>query len=553
MTASTDAAVAFGQAMARPTGPDGAFELVTEPVLGPAIPVMKNRLRAVADLLPRSLRWGAADYIVTADRRISYLEHARAVAALATALRDRYGVTPGDRVGILAANTPEWVTAFWATQALGAVTVGLNAWWTPRETAYAVDHSRPTILVVDAKRASALPELPDSVTVLTMEEDLPALIVEFTGSPMPTVEVDEDDPSVILYTSGTSGRPKGALHSQRNLLAVVDYQRLNDAVIDEFCGRTYDPDTPSRSRHLLTSPLFHIASLHNLVVPRLATGGAVIMNRGAFDAETVLALIERERVTNWGAVPTMAARLLEVADTDRFDLSSLTAFALASAPSSIALKGRLQETFAFARNALVDSYGLTEFSTAVSVATPLDIAAFPGTLGRPIITVDVEIRDPLGVPVADGVEGEVCVRSPFVMLGYWEDESATRAAIDSERWLRTGDHGVMEDGRLRLSGRRSDLILRGGENIYPTEIEQCLDEHPDVAECAVLGVAHPDLGQEVAAVVVLHPGAEVTPEQLGEFAAERLAYFKVPTQWRITDEVLPRNATGKIMRRRIQA
>ncbi|WLP89437.1 class I adenylate-forming enzyme family protein [Gordonia sp. NB41Y] len=553
MTASTDAAVAFGQAMARLTGPDGAFELVTEPVLGPAIPVMKNRLRAVADLLPRSLRWGAADYIVTADRRISYLEHARAVAALATALRDRYGVAPGDRVGILAANTPEWVTAFWATQALGAVTVGLNAWWTPRETAYAVDHSRPTILVVDAKRASALPELPDSVTVLTMEEDLPALIVEFTGSPMPTVEVDEDDPSVILYTSGTSGRPKGALHSQRNLLAVVDYQRLNDAVIDEFCGRTYDPDTPSRSRHLLTSPLFHIASLHNLVVPRLATGGAVIMNQGAFDAETVLALIERERVTNWGAVPTMAARLLEVADTDRFDLSSLTAFALASAPSSIALKGRLQETFAFARNALVDSYGLTECSTAVSVATPLDIAAFPGTLGRPIITVDVEIRDPLGVPVADGVEGEVCVRSPFVMLGYWEDESATRAAIDSERWLRTGDHGLMEDGRLRLSGRRSDLILRGGENIYPTEIEQCLDEHPDVAECAALGVAHPDLGQEVAAVVVLHPGAEVTPEQLGEFAAERLAYFKVPTQWRITDEVLPRNATGKIMRHRIQA
>ncbi len=165
--------------------------------------------------------------------------------------------------------------------------------------------------------------------------------------------------------------------------------------------------------------------------------------------------------------------------------------------------------------------------------------------------MSLEIRDPFGEWLPDGVEGEVCVRSPFVMLGYWEDEEATAAAITPDRWLRTGDYGVIENGRLRLTGRRSDLILRGGENVYPTEIEQTLDEHPAVRECAVIGVPHPDLGQEVAAVVVLAEGASVTEEELREYAAERLSYFKVPTRWRITSDLLPRNATGKTVRREV--
>ncbi|PXW30350.1 UNVERIFIED_CONTAM: acyl-CoA synthetase (AMP-forming)/AMP-acid ligase II [Williamsia faeni] len=551
MSAPTDPQLQIAAVMTRLTGPGGPFELVEEDVLGTSMQVMKHRRHAVAELLPQSLNWGDADYLVTTDRRISYAEHARSVTALATALRDKYRVGKGDRVGILAANTPEWVMTFWATQALGAITVGLNGWWVPREVTYGLEHSRPTVLVVDARRAAALPEIPSTVTVLTMEEDLPALIAEYDGADLPYPDVDEDDPSVILYTSGTSGRPKGALHSQRNLLAVVDYQRFSDGFMAELSRQTYDPTAPSPARHLLTSPLFHIASLHNLVVPRLATGGAVIMNQGAFDADTILGLIERERVTNWGAVPTMATRLLEHDNVEKYDLSSLQSFALASAPSSVAFKEKLQSKFAFARNALVDSYGLTECSTAIAVATPADIEAFPGTLGRPIVTVSLQIRDPLGRQVTDGTEGEICVRSPFVMLGYWEDEAATDAAIAPGRWLRTGDFGIVEDGRLRLTGRRSDLILRGGENVYPTEIEQCLDEHPDVAECAVVGVPHPDLGQEVAAVIVTRPGASATEDDLRAFATERLSYYKVPTQWRITDHPLPRNATGKMMRRSI--
>src|SRR5690606_22036386 len=181
---------------------------------------------------------------------------------------------------------------------------------------------------------------------------------------------------------------------------------------------------------------------------------------------------------------------------------------------SPALKQRLREKFPFAGQALVDSYGLTECSTAVAVATAPELEAFPGTLGSPIITVSLEIRDPFGERVPVGDEGEVCVRSPYVMLGYWEDPEALDAAITSDGWLRTGDYGTIENGRLRLTGRRSDLILRGGENVYPTEIEQRLDEHPDIVESAVIGVDHEDLGQEVAAVVVLRPGSTVIEDEL---------------------------------------
>ncbi|WP_213934533.1 class I adenylate-forming enzyme family protein [Rhodococcus sp. B50] len=534
------------------TGPGGRFEIVEEDVRGNRMPVMRNRDRRIGDLVAASRQWGDRDYLVTADRRISFTEHADAVAALATALRDDYGVRKGDRVAVLAANSPEWIVAFWAAQCLGAIAVGLNSWWTPAEITYGVDLAGPKVIFADAKRTELLAAADVSgFELLSLEKDVPRIVAERAGSELPSADVAEDDPAVILFTSGTSGRPKGALHSHRNVLAVVDYHRYSDALVAAMYQRPYDDSVPSDNRYLLASPLFHIASLHNLAIPRLATGSAVVMTEGAFDIDKVFALIEREKVTNWGAVPTMAARMLDHENPGRYDLSSLTAFALASAPSSPALKQRLREKFPFADQALVDSYGLTECSTAVALATAPELEAFPGTLGSPIITVSMEIRDPFGERVPDGREGEVCVRSPYVMLGYWEDPEATDAAITAEGWLRTGDYGTIENGRLRLTGRRSDLILRGGENVYPTEIEQRLDEHPDVVESAVIGVDDEDLGQVVAAVVVLRSTSTLTEEDLRSYCAERLAYYKIPTVWRITQDLLPRNATGKIIRRSI--
>ncbi|MER5839305.1 class I adenylate-forming enzyme family protein [Streptomyces prasinus] len=546
MPSDTDHRSAALARVAALTGPGGRFELADDDVLGTRLPVFTHRQRALHEVLHASLAYAGRDYIVTADRRITFAEHAAQVASLARVLREEYGVAEGDRVAIAAANSPEWIQVFWATVSIGAVAVGFNAWWSAREMAHGVHHAEPSLVVADVKQAAKLEGC--EVPVLSLEDDLRRFLTAHPDAPLPSADVAEDDPAVILYTSGTSGRPKGAVHTHRNLLAVVEYHRLNDALLREFG----DPLAPEDRVYLLAMPLFHIASLHNLAVPRLATGSRIALHQGAFDVDAVLGMIERERVTNWGAVPTMAHRMLEHGRADRYDTSSLTSFALASAPSSTQFKERLRRELPFAKNSLVDSYGLTESCTGIAAASPQELAAAPGTLGRPVTGVRLEIRDPAGEVVGEGEEGEVWVRSMYNMLGYWRDPEATANAIGADRWLRTGDLGCLREGRLYLSSRRSDLIIRGGENVYPAEIETVLAEHPDVRECLVLGVPDPDLGQEVAAVVVLRPGSAVTEEALREYVADELAYFKVPKRWRLTVEELPRNATGKVIRRSVR-
>ncbi|MFI0484930.1 class I adenylate-forming enzyme family protein [Actinomadura sp. 9N215] len=531
------------EAMGALTGPGGEFEPVATRILGARLAALPSRYRALHEVLAEAAARGDRDYIVTATERIGFARFVDTVSAVARALRDQYGVRPGDRVAIAAANSPAWITVFWASVSIGAVATACNAWWSRRELAWALDLTEPRVIVADERRAALLGDA--SVPVIELPAGLDALTAGYAGAPLPSSAAGEDDPAVIVFTSGTSGRAKGAVHSHRNLLAVVEYHRLNDALAQALGS----PVAPEDKRYLLASPLFHIASLHNLAVPRLATGSTVVMHTGAFDADRVLRLIERERVTHWGAMPTMAHRLLDHGDLSRYDLSSLTAFSLSSAPSSPAFKERLRRGLPFAADSLVDSYGLTESCTAVTVATAQDLARWPGTLGRPIVTVELEIRGPDDRPVPDGVEGEVCVRSPFNMLGYWNDDDATARAIDADRWLHTGDLGVLDDGRLRLSSRRSDLIIRGGENVYPAEVEGVLAEHPAVAECVVLGVPHEELGQEVLAVVLTRDRTSVTETELTEHARAALAYYKVPARWRITTEPLPRNATGKVVRR----
>ncbi len=545
MSSTVDPRIAAQQIVAGLTGADGPFPLARRDVLGSETLVFESRARALHELLAASVEHGDRAYMATSDRVLTFAEHARLVSSLAEELRTTYGVKPGDRVAIAAANSPEWIIAFWATVSVGAIFVGFNAWWSARELAYGMQHAHPTLVFADARRAAALTEA--EVPVLSVEEDLPRLASLHPDAPLPSADVAEDDPAVILYTSGTSGLPKGAVHSHRNLCSVVEYHRLNDAILGAFG----DPTDPRDRSYLLALPLFHIASLHNLAVPRLATGSKIALHEGSFDVDRVMGLIEKEHVTNWGAVPTMAGRLLEH-DLSGYDTSSLRAFSLASAPSSIPFKERLRTGLPFA-SALVDSYGLTESCTAVAVASPLDLADAPGTLGHSIIGVELEIRDPDDQAVPAGVEGEVCVRSAYNMLGYWDNPSATSAAFRGDRWLHTGDIGTLdEQGRVSLSSRRSDLIIRGGENVYPAEIEAVLTEHPAVAECLVMGVDHSDLGQEVAVVVVPASAGtvdeSVLQQELTDFVSGEIAYYKVPTHWRFTSSALPRNATGKVIR-----
>jgi acyl-CoA synthetase (AMP-forming)/AMP-acid ligase II len=545
------------EAIARVTVPGARFEIRTENVLGERLEVYANRERSLGSLVRASARFGPREYLVTAGRRITFAQHYAAVAALAAALRAEYGVRKGDRVGICSANTPEWIVAFWAAVSLGAIAVGMNSMWAAPEVRHGIELTSPKVLIADAPRRAVIrdagigdagigdagiPGTP-AAPVLSFEADLPVLIARHQGAVLPDAEADEDDPAVILFTSGTSGRAKGVTHSHRNVLAAMWHVMLGDAIAAER-GM---PPQPGR-RFLLLSPLFHITSLHNLAVPRLAAGDTAVIYSGRFEIDRVLALIEAERITNWGAVPTMVSRLVRHPGLAKYDLSSLRALSVNSAPSSPELKDQVRTALPVAGQALVTTYGLTESSTAATVASPVDLLEDPDTVGGPVPTVGVSIRDAAGNEVPDGTEGEIWLRGAQMMLGYWNDLAATAASSAPHGWFRTGDLGTMRDGRLRVPARRSDLILRGGENVYPAEVEFALGSHPAVSECAVFGVPHADLGQEVAAVVVVASGDTVTEDDLTAYARERLARYKVPSRWLITTDALPRNATGKVIR-----
>src|SRR5699024_5312667 len=322
-----------------------------------------------------------------------YTEHLRRVARLAEALRTDHGVSPGDRVAVLSANNAEWIMTFWAASALGAITVGMNAFWSPAEVAYGTERTSPT---VSAAGDTHLPAARQAAAahggeVLSIDQIAALAGTPFDGEPeagypLPDTPIDEDDPAVIIFTSGTSGKPKGATHSHRNVIAATDYFRYNDAMAAAF-GR---PRT--LSRYLMTSPLFHIAALHNLAAPRLVAGDTVVIYTGRFDVDTVLRLIERERIESWGAVPTMATRLVQHGDLSGYDLSSLKILSLGAAPSSAELKAQLREKIPAVADTLGTNYGQTECSTAAVFATAADLAERPDTVGTPIVNVEVAIR-----------------------------------------------------------------------------------------------------------------------------------------------------------------
>lgn len=539
----------------RPSRVRNELEIRDEDVRGTMLPVFADRDRSLVDILDRSRGHGERVYLACDGRHITFARHYVMVARLATVLRDEYGVQPGDRVAISAANSAEWVITFWATVSLGAIAVAMNSHWAPAEVAYSCRHVRPTLVVADARRRAKLGEIfaepgasvSAGIPVLGIETDVADICAgrRTAGAAgadpaeCPAVRLDEDAPAVIIYTSGTTGRPKGAVHSHRNVIAARDFYRYNDA-------RASAPGY--ERRYLMTGPLFHIAALHNIAVPRLDTGETVVISTGRFDVDKVLALIASERVTHWTGVPTMGHRLLEDGNNGGHDLSSLRSFSLGAASTPPAMRERLRVLLPGATSAMTATYGQTECSTAATIATPDQLAANPRSVGGPAVNTEVRICDGTGAPVPDGVEGEVCVRSAGVMLGYWDNPEATARAIDNDGWLHTGDLGVLRNGELEINSRRTDLIIRGGENIYPMEVENALDTHPDVRESIVFGRPSAEYGQEVAAVVVPRQPGSVDVDSLRVHVAGLLAGYKVPSSWTVSTTPLPRNATGKVVR-----
>src|SRR5262245_33333683 len=536
--------------LARLLAPGAPFEIVEEEVLGERMPVFRNRRRSLREILAASAAHGKRDYVVHGGRRISYADHLGLVASTARALRDLYGVRPGDRVAILAANCPEWIVAFWATTSLGACVAALNGWWTGDEILYGVENSDPRLLIGDRKRLARVAGSELGVPVLEIESGFEKLLRFAPDAALPEDPIGEDEPAVILYTSGTTGRPKGAVNTQRGICGFLQGALLNGArLMLTAAARGVPPEpSPLPPAALVTAPLFHMSGLHAGAIMTLAVGGKTVWRSGRFDPEDVLRLIEKERITTWAGLGSMAPLVLNHPRFGDYDVSSLRNLGSGGAPTSPTLLERMKQVSPVGARGRGLGYGLSESVATVAMIGGEELEERPTSVGRVQPTIAVEIRDARGRVLPEGREGEIHVRSPYTMLGYWRNDDATRKTLRSGRWLATGDVGRLEDGYLYINSRARDLILRGAENVYPIEIEHRLEAHPDVAEAAVFGVGHPELGQEVKAIVVPKRGSRIDPRELARFVGERLAPYKVPAHWEVRSEPLPRNAAGKVLK-----
>ena len=568
----------FQEITAQLTAPGAQFETTTELIDGIEQTVYTNRFGSLREVAQFSqLAHGPKEFIVYGDRRITFGEFFDQANAVSAALQSA-GVAKGDRVAVLAQNCPEWCLTFWGTVDIGSVLVGLNGWWTNDEILYGLEDSGAKVLVADRKRFERIKDDVDRLDFLERvylidcdpAEVTPAgsdgaklyrfadLLTPTAGSApgatsIADIAIDEADYAVIFYTSGTTGRPKGAISTHRsmvcNLQNTVFVVTASAALLaanhpDQAAAASSGGDQPVA---LFTSPLFHVSGCHTSMVVGALAGMRLAMIEGKFEPDKALELIERERASTWSTVPTMVWRVCESPNRHYFDTSTITSVGFGGSPSADELQRRIRETFPNVA-ATTNAYGLTETSSAATVLVGDDALNRADTVGLPMPTVTLGISDGNAGLAAAGATGEVLVKSPLLMAGYWNKPDATASTI-RDGWLYTGDVGFIDDdGYLHITDRSKDMIIRGGENVYCVEIENCLVEHPRIADAAIIGVPHNGLGEEVKAVIEVVGGETLDADEVRAWVAERLAPFKVPTYVEFHDGKLPRNASGKLLK-----
>ena len=534
-------------------GPGSAFELVEEDVLGQRLPVFAQRpphLRATLEQAAE--RYGDQTYLVFVGtgESLTFAQVRDRVAALCPVLVE-HGIGQGDRVAIASANCAAYALLGYATAALGAIIVGLNGWWTGPELDYGLELTTPKLVAGDAKRLERLAGTVSPWASRTVPfETLLARLADGRAAsdlplPLPEVTLAEDDPVMILFTSGTTGRPKGAVLSHRNL----GHMALSSALGMALAALT-PPEQPVSTRQpasIHVSPFFHISGVVPLFITSPMFGMKLVFPPGGrWDELTQLRLSQEHGITSWSGVPTQLRRLLEHPELDSFDLGSLRTIGVGGAMLAAELIRHINKKLPTVR--VTNGYGMTESTGNGTRAVGDLLLAHSGSVGPAEPGIEVQVRDIDGTKVMpDGEIGEIHMRGASIFLGYWEDKEATAVALDAERWYRSGDYGRVEDGVLCLESRMRDLIIRAGENIYPIEIENRLVEHPDIEEAAVIGVDHQVLGQEVKAVLVTRANSTVTADAVREWVRMTLAPFKVPTHVEFRSE-LPLTASGKPMK-----
>jgi long-chain acyl-CoA synthetase len=561
-------AMSIAAAHAMLTAPGTPFEMETLTIRGVETRVWKNAPPSLRAEVEMGRAFGPdRTFLVYEDERVSFEAFYRAVSAFMRELQAA-GVKKGDRVALVMRNLPEWPVAFYAGVSLGAIVTPLNAWWTGPELEYGLTDSGAAVLIVDAERYNRLEEhLPNCTDltaiyvsrnteeiahpkVKTIESVIgtPPTWAGLPDQPLPEVDVQPDDPATIFYTSGTTGKPKGALASHRNITSNVMAAGIGAARAFLRRGEappTPDPSAPQRPM-LLSVPFFHATGCFSILSPSLVSGGKIVMMH-KWDVIRAFELIEREKITMAGGVPTIAWQLIEHPARKDFDLSSLESVAYGGAPSAPELVRKIVETFPKSQPG--QGWGMTETSAAVTGNSAEDYQHRPDSCGPAVPVCDLKIVNiETGETLPTGGVGELWARGPNIVIEYWNKPEAT-AQTFTEGWVKTGDLARLDDeGFCFIIDRAKDMLIRGGENIYCVEVENALYDHPAVMDAAVVAVPHKTLGEEPGAVVHLKQGASATEQELRAFVAERIAAFKVPVKIVFWPETLPRNANGKILK-----
>jgi len=545
--------LSLADAHARLTAPGMAFETVEIVVRGVPMRVWKHAPATAAEAFAAARQHGSREFLVHGDERVTYDGFARAVLMVAALLRER-GLKKGDRVALMMRNLPEWPVVFMGALLAGAIVVPLNAWWTGTELAYALLDSGARFVFADAERLARLTDLPPSaehvfvtraanpppdVTMLEEVIGAPAHWHQLPEQPMPDVALLPEDDATIFYTSGTTGAAKGALGTHRALTTNIFAQSFSAARNAMRSGA--EPPASKRRVTLLAVPFFHVIGSLSVLLPNMAVGGKLVLMR-KFDAEEALALIAREKVTVTGGVPAVALSLLEQAEGH--DLSSLELVTFGGAPCPISLAKDIRARLHAMPG---QGWGMTETSATCTTHSGQDYLHRPASCGPALPVCRLKVMDN-GRELPPGEPGELWAFGPNIVKGYWNRPDASAERFQ-DGWLKTGDLAVLdEEGFCTILDRAEDMLIRGGENIYCSEVENVLIQHPAVADAALVGLSHPLLGEVPAAAVQLKAGAKVSEDVLKHFAGERLAAFKVPVHFRLSQKPLPRNQAGKLVK-----
>ena len=545
------------------TAPGQYFEITAHDTGAYRMRAWKNAPATLRDVYLAGKAFKNRTYIQYQGEKLDYAEHARQVETLAHTLVNEFGIRRGDRIALAMRNYPEWAVSFWAVAAIGAVLVPVNAWLTERELRHVISDCGARVLLADQQRATAIAPWAHETALeaivvargdgsLGEARDFAELVASDAAHPLPMVDIGPDDNATIFYPSGTTGLPKGALGTHRNICSSAfggGYMVLRALLrrggsAEDMALMAQHPQTG-----LVSVPFFHVTGCVGALINMYSGGGRLVLMH-KWNPEQALEMIEKERINFFVGVPTMAWQLLEHPSAAKRDLSSLNSIAFGGAPAAPELSRRLGESLPAAIPST--GYGITETTATVAAFAGPDYVQHPDSAGAPLPVCEFRYVDENGNDVATGELGEIWVRGPGVVKGYWNNPQATASSF-TDGWFRTGDIGRTDaEGLVYIVDRLKDMIIRGGENVYCAEVEAALLECPGVRSAAVIGIPHPQLGEEVGAVLQVNDASAAQEAAIRACVADKLAGFKQPTHYWLRSGELPVGATGKILKRAIR-